>query len=65
VPHVPQHYEKWLASLTGLVVKSDLVTAAEIDSGKVATDRAEATPRVTAANAVVVAMTCPGPVGAA
>jgi hypothetical protein len=64
VPHVPQHYEKWLASLTGLVLKSDLATAAEIDSGKVATDRAEAT-RVTAANAVVVAMTCPDPVGAA
>jgi hypothetical protein len=38
VPYVPQYYEKWLASLAGLVVKIDLVTAAETDSSKVATD---------------------------
>jgi nitrile hydratase beta subunit len=55
------YYEKWLASLTGLMVKTDLVTAAEIDRGKAAPDRPKATPQVTAANAVAVAMTRPAP----
>jgi nitrile hydratase subunit beta len=55
------YYEKWLASLSGLAVKTDLVTAAEIDSGKAAPDRPKAMPRVTAANAVAVAMTRPAP----
>jgi nitrile hydratase len=55
------YYEKWLTCLSGLAVKTDLVTTAEIDSGKAAPDRPKATARVTAANAVDVAMTRPAP----
>ncbi|PYU18822.1 MAG: nitrile hydratase subunit beta [Acidobacteria bacterium] len=42
------YYEKWLASLTGLLVKSGLVTRAEIESGAPAAGSPKATPPVTA-----------------
>jgi nitrile hydratase beta subunit len=45
------YYEKWLASLIDLMVESDLVTPAEIESGKPSSS-SRATPPVTAANAV-------------
>jgi nitrile hydratase len=49
------YYEKWLAGLTELMVKTNLVTRAEIDSGKPAPDQPKATPRITAANAAAAA----------
>jgi nitrile hydratase subunit beta len=42
------YYEKWLASLTGLLVRSGLVTRAEIESGAPAAGLPKATPPVTA-----------------
>jgi nitrile hydratase subunit beta len=43
------YYEKRLPNLIGLMVKADLVTRAEIESGKPAPDSPKATPRMTAA----------------
>jgi nitrile hydratase beta subunit len=45
------YYEKWLASLIDLMVDSNLVTRAEIESGKPSSS-SRATPPVTAADAV-------------
>jgi nitrile hydratase subunit beta len=48
------YYEKWLTNLIGLMVKTDLVTRAEIESGKPAPDSPKATPRMTAADAAAI-----------
>jgi nitrile hydratase subunit beta len=42
------YYEKWLTYIGELLVKRELVTRAEIESGRPATDSAKATPPVTA-----------------
>jgi nitrile hydratase len=44
------YYEKWNARLVALLVKSGLVTRAEIDSGKPAAGSPKATPKLTLAN---------------
>jgi nitrile hydratase beta subunit len=44
------YYEKWNARLIELLVKSGLVTRAEIESGKPAPGSPKATPRITIAN---------------
>jgi nitrile hydratase subunit beta len=47
------YYEKWLASLIDLMVEGNLVTRAEIESGKPGAS-SRGTPPVTAANAVAI-----------
>ena len=42
------YYERWLAYVTGLLVKRELVTPAEIESGRPAAGSPKATPPVTA-----------------
>ena len=42
------YYERWLAYVTGLLVKRDLVTRAEIESGRPEAGSPKATPPVTA-----------------
>jgi nitrile hydratase subunit beta len=42
------YYEKWLAALVELLVKSSLVTGAEVESGKPAPSSPKAIPRLTA-----------------
>ena len=42
------YYERWLAYVTGLLVKRELVTRAELESGKPDADSAKATPPITA-----------------
>jgi len=54
------YYEKWLSSVTGLMMKTDLVSPAEIENGKPEPGRPKETPRVTAANALALAVTRPG-----
>ncbi len=47
------YYEKWCAGLVGLLVESDLVTRAELESGKVAQGSVKATPPLTAEQVLV------------
>src|SRR5439155_1637170 len=48
------YYEKWHARLVELLVKTGLVTRAEVESGKPAPDAAKATPRMTVAGVLSV-----------
>ena len=46
------YYEKWLAALVDLIVKSELVTCDEIESGKPTMDSAKAVPALSADQAM-------------
>jgi nitrile hydratase len=50
------YYERWLARLTEISIKTGLVTRAEVESGKPAPGTSKATPPLTAANAEAAAV---------